>query len=66
MVEPVTPQQRRTTLSGIALSAPATLLLWWLLLKYLPDPIGANSLRVAIQCCAVAALLALELQDPLA
>jgi hypothetical protein len=59
MVEPVTPQQRRTTLSGIALSAPATLLLWWLLWKYLPDPIGANSLRVAIQCCAVAALLAL-------
>ena len=59
MVEPVTPQQRRTTLSGIALSAPATLLLWWLLLKYLPDPIGANSLRVAIQCCAVGALLAL-------
>jgi hypothetical protein len=59
MVEPVTPQQRRTTLSGIMLSAPATLLLWWLLWKFLPDPIGANSLRVAIQCCAVAALLAL-------
>ena len=56
MVEPVTPAQRRTTMSGIAVSAPATLLLWWLLWKYLPDPIGANRLRVAIQCCAVAAL----------
>lgn len=59
MVEPVTPHQRRTTLSGIMLSAPATLLLWWLLWKYLPDPVDANSLRVAIQCCAVAALMAL-------
>jgi len=56
MVEPVTPQQRRTTLTGIAVSAPLTLLLWWLLWKYLPEPIGANRLRVAIQCCAVAAL----------
>ena len=56
MVEPVTPAQRRTTMSGIAVSAPATLLLWWLLWKYLPDPIGANRLRVAVQCCAVAAL----------
>jgi hypothetical protein len=56
MVEPVTPAQRRTTMSGIAISAPVTLLLWWLLWKYLPDPIGANRLRVAIQCCAVAAL----------
>ena len=56
MVEPVTPAQRRTTLTGIAVSAPLTLLLWWLLWKYLPEPIGANRLRVAIQCCAVAAL----------
>ena len=56
MVEPVTPAQRRTTMSGIAVSAPATLLLWWLLWKYLPDPIGVNRLRVAFQCCAVAAL----------
>ena len=56
MVEPVTPAQRRTTMSGIAVSAPAALLLWWLMWKYLPDPIGANRLRVAIQCCAVAAL----------
>ena len=31
MVEPVTPAQRRTTLTGIAVSAPLTLLLWWLL-----------------------------------
>ena len=59
MVEPVTPQQRRTTLSGIALSVPATVLLWWLLWKFLPDPIGAGPLEVAIQCCGVAALLAL-------
>jgi len=57
MVEPVTPQQRRTTLTGIAVSAPLTLLLWWLLWEYLPEPVGANRLRVAIQCCAVAALL---------
>jgi hypothetical protein len=56
MVDPVTPAQRRTTMSGIAVSAPATLLLWWLLWKYLPDPIGVNRLRVAFQCCAVAAL----------
>lgn len=59
MIEPVTPEQRRTTLSGIIYSAPATLLLWWLLWKFLPDSVGANSLRVAIQCCALAALLAL-------
>jgi len=56
MVEPVTPQQRRTTLTGIAVSAPLTLLLWWLLWEYLPEPVGANRLRVAIQCSAVAAL----------
>jgi hypothetical protein len=56
MVEPVTPAQRRTTMSGIAVSAPAALLLWWLMWKYLHDPIGANRLRVAVQCCAVAAL----------
>ena len=56
MVEPVTPAQRRTTISGIAVSAPLTLLLWWLLWEYLPEPVGANRLRVAIQCCAVAAL----------
>ena len=56
MVEPVTPAQRRMTISGIAVSVPLTLLLWWLLWKYLPEPIGANRLRVAIQCCAVAAL----------
>ena len=56
MVEPVTPAQRRTTISGIAVSVPLTLLLWWLLWEYLPEPIGANRLRVAIQCCAVAAL----------
>jgi hypothetical protein len=59
MVEPVTPEQRRTTLSGIAVSAPLTLLLWWFLWKYLPEPIGADRLRVAIQCCAIAALFAL-------
>ena len=33
-----------------------TLLLWYLLLRYLPQPIGANSVRVALQCCAIAAL----------
>ncbi len=59
MVKSVTPEQRRTTLSGIAVSAPLTLLLWWMLWKYLPEPIGADRLRVAIQCCAIAALFAL-------
>lgn len=59
MVEPASREQRRTTISGIAASAAAMLLLWWLLWNYLPEPIGANSLRVALQCCAVAALLTL-------
>ena len=56
MVEPVTPAQRKRTLSGILISVPVTLLLWYLLLRYLPQPIGANSVRVALQCCAIAAL----------
>jgi hypothetical protein len=30
-----------------------------MLWKYLPEPIGADRLRVAIQCCAIAALFAL-------
>jgi MAPEG family len=59
MVDPVTPQQRKTTIAGIAVSAPVTLLLWWLLWRYLPGPIGANPLHVALECCAIAALLTL-------
>jgi hypothetical protein len=59
MVEPVTPEQRRSTMSGIAVSAPLFLLLWWLLWRFLPEPVGANSLRVALECCAAAALLTL-------
>jgi hypothetical protein len=57
MVELVTPAQRKRTLSGILVSAPITLLVWYVLWRYLPQPIGANSVRVALQCCAVAALL---------
>lgn len=56
MVDPVTPAQRKKTLSGILLSAPVTLLVWYLLWRYLPQPIGANAFRVALQCCAIAAL----------
>ena len=59
MAEPVSPEQRRKTMSGIAISAPAALILWWLLWQLLPDPVGANSLTVALECCAVAALLTL-------
>lgn len=59
MVQRVTPEQRRRTMTGIALSAPLFLLLWWLLWEFLPEPVGANSLHVALQCCAVAALMTL-------
>jgi hypothetical protein len=57
MVELVTPAQRKRTLSGILVSAPITLLVWYVLWRYLPQPIGANSVRVALQCCAIAALM---------
>ena len=59
MVEPVTPQQRRTTLSGIAVSAALFLLLWYALFELLPPPPARDPSVIAIACCAVAALLAL-------
>lgn len=59
MVEPVTPQQRKTTLSGIAVAAVATALLWYALLLFVPAPPARDPLVIAIQCCAIAALLAL-------
>jgi hypothetical protein len=59
MVEPVTPKQRRITLSGIAISAPVTALVWYLLLQSLPAPPARDPQVIAMQCCAIAALLAL-------
>jgi hypothetical protein len=59
MVDAVTPQQRRTTMAGIAASVPAVLLLWFLLIRFLPEPGVGDSVRVALGCGAIAALLAL-------
>jgi hypothetical protein len=55
----VTTQQRRVTLAGIAVSTAITALLWYLLLVFLPEPIGVGSIATAFACCALAALLAL-------
>ena len=59
MAQGVTPQQRRTTLSGIAASALLTGALWWALLKYLPAPRTSDAVATAIGCSAVAGLLTL-------
>jgi hypothetical protein len=59
MPDKVTPQQRRTALSGIAVSTLVTAALWYALLRFLPSPGGAEPLATAIACCAVAALLTL-------
>ncbi len=59
MPDEVTPQQRRTTLSGIAVSALATAALWYVLLRFLPSPATLEPFATAIGCCAVAALLTL-------
>jgi hypothetical protein len=61
MAEPVTPAQRRTTMSGIAVSAGIAAILWWALWHFLPEPAAAEPLKAAIACCAVAALLTLVL-----
>jgi hypothetical protein len=59
MPDKVTPQQRRITLSGIAVGFVAAAALWWLLLKFLPAPGNIEPLPTALACCAVAALLTL-------
>jgi hypothetical protein len=55
----VTPQQRRTTLAGIAVSTVVALALWWGLLSFLPAPKTVNSLYTAFGCIPIAGLLTL-------
>ena len=55
----VTPQQRRTTLAGIAVSTAVALALWWGLLTLLPGPKTVNSLFTAFACIPIACLLTL-------
>ena len=55
----VTPQQRRTTLAGIAVSTVVALALWWGLLTFLPAPKTVNSLYTAFGCIPIAGLLTL-------
>ena len=57
MADEVTPAQRRTTLIGIAASATITVLLWYVLVRFLPPPAQAEPLPTALACCAVAGLL---------
>ena len=57
MAAQVTTQQRKVTLAGIAYGTLATLLLWYLLIEFLPAPAGAGSLDTALTCSAIAALL---------
>jgi hypothetical protein len=58
MTDPVTPQQRRTTVAGIAASAAVTVVVWYLLWRFLPTP-PTRPLPTALACCAIAALLTL-------
>jgi len=55
----VTPQQRRTTLAGIAFSTFVTLALWWALLRFLPPPRIVQPLFIAFASIPIAALLTL-------
>ena len=55
----VTPQQRRTTLAGIAFSTFVALALWWALLRFLPPPKIVQPLFIAFACIPIAALLTL-------
>jgi hypothetical protein len=55
----VTPQQRRTTLAGIAISTILTLALWWALLRFLPPPKIVQPLFIAFACIPIAGLLTL-------
>ena len=59
MTDQVTPSQRRTTVSGIAASAAVTVVLWYLLLRFLPEPANAEALPTALACCAIAGLFTL-------
>jgi hypothetical protein len=59
MNEPNPLTQRRTMMPVLAASAVFTVLLWVLLLAFLPAFQGADALRVALQSCAAAALLTL-------
>jgi len=61
MVDAVTPEQRRTTLSGIAVSAVAMAALWYALLRVLPSPGSIEPLPTALACCAIAGLFTLVL-----
>ena len=58
MRDEVTPQQRRTTLSGIAASAVVTAATTSVLWRFLPQP-PMDPLATAMACCAIAALLTL-------
>jgi MAPEG family protein len=55
----VTAEQRRITLSGIAASFVAAAALWYLLLRIVPEPEGADPLTTSLACCVIAALLTL-------
>ena len=55
----VTPQQRRTTLAGIAFSTLVTVSLWWALLTFLPWPVVEQSMFAAFACVPIAGLLTL-------
>ena len=59
MTDQVTPSQRRTTVSGIAASAAVTVVLWYLLLRFLPEPANAEALPTALACSAIAGLFTL-------
>ena len=59
MTDDVTPAQRRTTISGIALSAFASAAIWVALYLFLPAPGSAEPLPTALACGAIAALLTL-------
>lgn len=59
MTDDVTPQQRRTTMGGIAISAVVTVGLWYVLYRFLPEPGTIEPLKAAFACSAIAALLTL-------
>jgi MAPEG family len=54
-----TAQERRTIIGGIAASFLVAAALWWLLLRYLPEPGNVSPVQAAVGCIAVAALLTL-------
>lgn len=61
MVKSPTAQQRRTTMTAIAISAVAAAVLWFALLRLLPAPGAIEPLPAALACSAIAALLTLVL-----